>query len=155
MRRHGIALVVVALAASLLGQGCSREIRDPTTGVEADYDWGVLKACLDRPIADVYQAAQQAVCELGLDVYLRAQDGISAGIVAVDAQAEQVEIWLGALPGSRTELCIRIGLWGDKNKSIVLFESILARPAESVSAAAVPYTPQSTRPVSPSRPRSW
>jgi hypothetical protein len=155
MGRHGMVFAVVALAGGLLCQGCGPEIRDPTTGVEANYHWDTLEACLNRPIGEVYQAAKAVAHDLDLDVLREDQDGISAEIVALDAQRDQVDIKLGALPESRTELCIQIGPWGDKNKSIVLFEAILAGPAEPRSAPAVSRAPESTRPVSPSCQRPW
>jgi hypothetical protein len=146
-----MAFVVVALAGSLFCQGCGPEIRDPTTGAEADYHWDALEAYLDRPIGEVYQAARATARALDLEILRQDQDGISAEIVALDAQRDQVDIKLGALPGSRTELYIQIGLWGDKNKSIVLFESILARSGGPGPAAVISRAPESTRPISPPR----
>ncbi len=150
MRGQGIAFAVVALAGSLFCPGCGPEIRDPTTGAEANYSWDTLEADLDRPIGEVYQATRAAAHDLDLEILREGQDGISAEIVALDAQREQVDIRLGALPGSRTELCIQIGLWGDKDKSIVLFESILARPAAPESPAIISRASKSSLPLSSS-----
>ena len=151
MGRHGIAWMVAVLAGGLLCQGCGPEIRDPATGAEAEYHWDALEADLDRPIGEVYQATRAGAHDLDLEILREDQDGISAEIVALDAQREQVDIKLGALPGSRTELYIQIGLWGDKDKSIVLFESILAKSAGPGPAAVISRAPASTRPVSPPR----
>jgi hypothetical protein len=122
-----MALVVVALAGSLLCPGCGPEIRDPATGAGADYDWGILEATLDRPIAEVYAAARQAVRDLDLCVFREARDGISAEILAINAWRDRVDLTLGARPGPQTELNIEIGLTGDRDKSIMLFQSIVAR----------------------------
>jgi hypothetical protein len=65
-----------------------------------------------------------------------AEDGISGQIRATNAQWEPVEIQLGALPEGRTLLTINVGVFGDKNKSIVLFERIMANLSEAQQAAA-------------------
>ncbi len=133
--------------------GCGPEIRDPTTGAEAEYHWDALEAYLDHPIGEVYPAAKAAARDLGLCVLRQGQDGISAEIVALDAQWEQVDIKLGAVPGSRTELRIQVDLWDseNKNKSIVLFEAITARLAGPEYVRAVSRAPESNQPVRPPR----
>jgi hypothetical protein len=78
-------------------------------------------------------------------VFREAEDGISAEIIALDAQRERVDIALGALPGSRTKLCIQVGFGGDRDKSIVLFESIVAKSSRQGWVTAVPPAPQSAQ----------
>jgi hypothetical protein len=138
MTGRAVTLVAVAFVGCALSQGCASRIREPTAGIEAHYHWDVLKAKVDRSIWDVYAAAQQAVDELQLRVVCKKVDGLAAEIRAVDAHFDNVCVELGALPRSRTKLRIRIGLWGDKCKSIVLFQNVLAHLGAEQGSAAPP-----------------
>ncbi len=139
MTGRGVTLVAVAFMGCVLSQGCASRVRDPTTGVEAKYRWDVLEARVDRSIWEVYAAAQKAVKELQLRVTYERVDGLAGKIRAVDAYLDSVCVETGALPRCRTELKISIGLWGDKCKSIVLFENIMARlgAAQEATTAAL------------------
>ena len=68
--------------------------------------------------------------ELDLRVLRDKLDGIAAEIQALDAHFETVTVRLEALPEARTLLTIRVGLFGDKNKSVVLFERIMGNLAQ-------------------------
>jgi hypothetical protein len=137
MRGHGIVCTVLVVVGSLCCPGCGREIRTSATGVEVEYEWNTLEARLDYGIEHVYKAARETAHELDLEVFRGAQDGIAAEILALDARRDEVEIVLGALPGSRTELCIRVGCFGDRNKSVVLFDAIMSKLTEEETAASV------------------
>jgi len=138
MNGRAVVLIVVGVAGCLLSQGCASRVRDPATGTEATYHWEALCAEVDRSTWDVYAAAQQAVDELELKVWREEVDGLAGDIRAVDAHFNTVEIQLGAMPGCRTRLTIRIDLFGDKDKSIVLFEEIMAKLGEQESPTSVP-----------------
>lgn len=125
MTRRGAALVLLTLAGLVLFPGCGPAYRDPATGLEASYEWETLASELDLEIDDVYPAACATVDELDLRVLRDTLDGIAAEILALDAHFETVTVRLAALPEARTLLTIRIGLFGDKNKSIVLFSQIV------------------------------
>ncbi|MGE5295796.1 MAG: DUF3568 family protein [Solirubrobacterales bacterium] len=132
MRRLTITATLIA-AGCLLCPGCAPTYRDPATGTEAWYDWETLRAKLDEPISTAYAAARDAAGEFDLRTLRCDLDGISAEIVALDAQVETVYIRLEALPESRSLLTIRVGLFGSKNKSIVLFSKIMEELDEQVS----------------------
>ncbi len=136
MKAHTIVLAVFISAGGLLTPGCST-YHDPATGEKASYGMQTLKARLDLDVATVYAAARRAATELDLKVMHAAQDGISGEIRAYDAQREQVEIRLGAMPEDRTLLAITVGPFGDKKTSLVLFEYIVKNvgPARQVAAA--------------------
>jgi len=132
-----VILLAVGLAGGWLVPGCTT-YRDPVTGQEARYRFETLRAELDLPIRTVYTAAKRATSELDLRSTRAAQDGLAGEIRAVNAQLETVDIQVGALPGGRTELSIRVGVFGDRDKSIVLFESIMANLSAPEQLAAVP-----------------
>lgn len=130
-------LVVLGVAGFLLCPGCGTTYTDPESGLEAHYAWETLKSEVDRDIAEVYAAARQAVEILDLRVLRCQQDGIAGEIMALDANVETVNIRLEALPERRTLLMIRIGLFGNQNKSAVLF-TYIARQLGAVEAMDEP-----------------
>jgi len=140
MKAHAIALMVLGIAGGLLAPGCST-YHDPATGEKATYGMQSLKARLDVDVGTVYAAARRAAAELDLRVMRAAEDGISGEIRAYNAQRDQVEIRLGAMPEDRTLLRIIVGPFGDKNKSLVLFEHILKNLSPAQQVAAAPSLP--------------
>jgi len=136
MTARAVTLVVAAFVGCWFCQGCASTVREPTRGVEAKYQWDVLEARVDRSIWEVHEAAQEAVEDLELRVIYKGVDGLAGAIRAVDARFENVDVQLGALPRSRTLLTIQIGLFGDKDKSIVLFEHIMAQLGDEPSPTA-------------------
>ena len=136
MKAQTIMLAIFISAGGLLAPGCS-SYHDPVTGEKATYGMQTLKARLDVDVGTVYAAARKAAAELDLKVMHAAEDGISGEIRAYDAQREQVEIRLGAMPEDRTLLAIMVGAFGNKNKSLVLLEYIVKNlsPAQQVAAA--------------------
>jgi hypothetical protein len=144
MKAHAVWFVVLGLAVVLLGQGCST-YHDRASGEEATYGCQTLKAKLDLDIGTVYTAAKRAAFCLRLRVMRAAEDGISGEIRAIDAQRDWVEIRLGALPEGRTRLTISVGAFGDKKKSIVMFEHIMANLSamqQAAAAACVQWGPE-------------
>ncbi len=137
MNARVVTLVALGIAGGLLAPGCST-YRDPATGEKATYGMETLKARLDLELRTVYVAARRAAAELNLRVMRAAEDGISGEIRAHDAQRDQVEIRLKAMPEDRTLLTINVGAFGDKNKSLVLFEYIMKNVSQAPQVAAAP-----------------
>ncbi len=138
MKGRAVVMVGLAMAGCLLYQGCRSTVQDPVTGAEAQYRRETLEAELDGGIAVVHEAARAAVDRLDLRVLRDESDGIAAEILALDAHHDSVEIRLEALPESGTLLTIRVGLFGDRNKSVVLFGRIVETLGQSESVASTP-----------------
>jgi hypothetical protein len=132
-----VMLLVLGTLGGLFVPGCTT-YRDPVTGEEATYLFETLRARLNLEIGPVYAAAEKAVHELRLRPTRQAEDGISAEIRAVDSHYQTVEIRMAALPQGRTLLTIRVGLVGDKDKSLVLFEQIMQNLSQAEQQAAAP-----------------
>jgi hypothetical protein len=138
MKARVVMLMAVGIAGTLLTPGCETSYRDPNTGREAKYSFETLRARLDLEIGTVYAAARRAMSELKLEAMRAAQDGLSGEIRAHNAHLDSVDVRVGAMPAGRTMLTIRIGLFGDRDKSFVLFERIMANLSEQERAAAAP-----------------
>jgi hypothetical protein len=104
--------------------GCGTSVRGPDGDIEARIKYGTLTAMMDRGIERVYQAVQESVAKLGLTTVMAEQDGVAAEVLARDAQEQNISIKLEAVSPSKTELTMRVGMLGDKNKSGVIFREI-------------------------------
>jgi hypothetical protein len=135
MKRRAVAIRALVIGGCLLLAGCGSPAIETGPGVRAGYAWDTLYARLDYPIGEVYHAAGAAVKELHLKVLRHGRDGVAGEISAMDAQHEYIWIDLQAWPRSRTALTIRAGVFGDRNKSAVIFERILEDLGEGPATA--------------------
>lgn len=125
MRWSMVTFAGLVIGGLLLCHGCGSGTHGAGGDTQAKYAWGTLKAQLDYPIETTYEAAREAVDELELTVSLDEQDDVAARILAHDAQNDAIAIKFEALPESRTKMTIKVGDWGDKNKSNVIFDQIV------------------------------
>lgn len=145
MGRLAVTAMFVVGMGCFLCPGCAPTYQDPVTGAEARYEWETLRTELEQPISTVYYAARDATDNLDLRLLRCDLNGISAEIVALDAHLETVTIRLEALPEFRSLLTIRIGLFGDENKSVVLFSEIMDHLAGREGAFSKVLTPDDGR----------
>jgi hypothetical protein len=153
MKGYGMLFIAAAVAGGVLGPGCST-YRDRATGETATYACERLKTKLDLEIGTVYAAAKRAAVDLRLKVARTAQDGISGEIRATNAQHESVEICLGAVPENRTIVTIRVGPYGDRKKSIVIFERMMEELSQAQQVAVAPTLQWDKQPTGPAKPSS-
>lgn len=118
-------VIITALGCGLMFcHGCGTSVRGPEGEIEARIKYGTLTAMMDRGIERVYQSVQDSVGKLGLTTVMAEQDGVAAEVLARDAQGQNISIKLEAVSTDRTELTMRVGMLGDKNKSRVIFRQI-------------------------------
>ena len=108
MKRR-ILLTALLLTTSLLGIGCTTTVINPGTDSSAMYRFGRLTAEEARDITSVYEAAEEAVNELGLSIIQKAKDELEARIVARDAQDKKIIIELTSLTKNTTEVKVHVG----------------------------------------------
>ena len=123
----GFMQVVSCLAVFgiLFCAGCGTTIRDEKSDVTASYDWGVLEAKVDYTVDAVHAAALRALQQMDVETLIEEHDGVSGEIMAHDSQEERLEVMLEALTNQRTQVRIKFGIYGNKNKSAVLFRQIM------------------------------
>jgi hypothetical protein len=136
MKARALVPAVLGLAAGFGLAGCAYE--DPATGAKATYALHALHSEIDAPVPVVYAAALKAADHLDLNVGRAVESGFGAEIRAVDVLANVVNVRLKVLPGERTGLTIAVGAFGNRRKSIMVFNSIMAnlagmRPAAQAS----------------------
>lgn len=121
--RNTVCLCMMLVAGITLG-GCATSINDPQGRREAVYEWGTLRATFPTPIEHTFKAAQETFKELDLKVLGANQDGIAAELLSRDAQGKEVSVAMEATPDGGTRVRIRVGKFGDQNKSVVLLRHI-------------------------------
>lgn len=134
---RSIATMAVGIVGSglLLCPGCGGTSVETGSDIRAGYAWDTLRARLDYPIDEVYRAASDAVSQLGLEVLRHDHDGVAGEIYTLDAQRDTITIDVEAMPKGRTYLAIRTGVFGDRNKSEVIFERLLENLGQESSVA--------------------
>jgi hypothetical protein len=124
MRKLAAVLASGLAVGWLLCPGCSTAVRGPEGQIEGSIRNGTLVATLDRGIDRAFEAVQEAVRQLGFTTIMTEQDGVAAEVLARDAQQQNITIKLAAVSPDRTSLTMRVGIFGDKNKSNVIFRKI-------------------------------
>jgi len=102
-------LIILLFVAILLGNGCTTTVINPGTDSSATYRMGKLTAQESQDIGVVYQAAEEAMSELGLNIIQKFKDKLEARIVARDAQDKKITVEFVALTKSTTAIKVRSG----------------------------------------------
>jgi enoyl-[acyl-carrier-protein] reductase (NADH) len=103
-----IILISLLFAGILLGLGCSTAVISPGTKTTAVYRMGQLNSTVSSPIGTIYQASEEAMQELGLNIVQRAKDQLEAQVVARDAQDNKIRVRLISLTEDTTKMTIHV-----------------------------------------------
>ncbi len=136
MKAHVIVLIVVGVAAGILVGGCRYENR--ATGTRATYIAEALHSEIGAPFPVVYAATLKAADKLELTVGRAEETSFGAEIRAVNDLDDVVTIRLTVVSEERTKLMISVGVLGDRRKSIMVFNNIMANLAEIRPAMVIP-----------------
>lgn len=116
------ALLALTALVELTG-GCAAVLVGAGAGT-AIYVTGNLKAPVSEDINTVYQATLKAVEQLELKVSSKTKDALSAKIIARDAQDKKITINLVSASENTTKIAIRVGIFGNEEKSRLIYEKI-------------------------------
>lgn len=125
MMKRMILATTAAMAMVMFAVGCGSSLHGIGPDAEARYTWGTLEATLMHPLGVTHEAARVALTELQITVLQDECDHLAGQLLAHDAHEDTISIRLKALPESRTRMTIRIGTFGDKSKSSVIFNQIM------------------------------
>jgi len=123
MQKKQVVITILFVGMAVFIQGCVVAAVGAGAGTVA-YVRGDLQTVESKSLDDVYEAAEKAIKELGLNVTKKAKDAMSATIVARDAQDKKITIKLSASTEETTKLSIRIGVFGSETKSRRIYEEI-------------------------------
>jgi hypothetical protein len=122
MKRVCLSLMLIAIAA--FGQGCvAAAVGIGAVGTFA-YIQGALESTEPESVEKVYLAALKAVDQLDLHLISQSEDVLSAKITARDSQDKKIQINMSATPDLKTKLSIRVDIFGDEKKSILVYKKI-------------------------------
>jgi hypothetical protein len=123
MLKRNCLLVTVLLFVSLWA-GCKTVYTGPEMETQAVYSWGTLKATINQPIAAVNAAALKAMDDLSLTVTMKTADSLSGLIIGRDSQDNKITIHLTALTENSTGIKIQAGLFGNEDKSRIVYKHL-------------------------------
>jgi len=126
MRKQLVFLILLFISAAVSVQGCGLELAVVGAGAAGTvaYIKGDLQTVESADIDAVYKAVLKAVDELELSITQKMKDAMTAKVVARDSQYKKITIKLGATAEGATKLSIRVGLFGNKRKSRLIYEQI-------------------------------
>ncbi len=124
MRSKLVVLSVLLAAVFVLLQGCMTVALVGAGAGTVMYTMGDLEAVLPADIDSAYDAAQKSLVQLQLKISSKSKDALAAEIIARDAQDKKVTVKLKSTSQYSTELSIRVGVFGDEDKSRLIYEQI-------------------------------
>jgi hypothetical protein len=126
MQTRKTILGVLLAGAAVFVQGCMLVAVGAAAGGTVAYVKGDLEAVESKDLDSVYRAVKRAVDQLGLKVTRDSKDALQAVIVARDARDKKNTIKLKKLADDTTKLSIRVGVWGSKTQSNLIYQKIHA-----------------------------
>lgn len=124
MQAKLVILSVLLVAVFVFLQGCMTVALVGAGAGTVMYTMGDLEAVLPADIDSAYDAAQKSLVQLELKISSKAKDALAAEIIARDAQDKKVTVKLKSTSQYSTELNIRVGVFGDEDKSRLIYEQI-------------------------------
>lgn len=124
MRSKLVILSILLAAVLVLVQGCMTVALVGAGAGTVLYTMGDLEAVLPADISTAYEVAQKALVQLELKISTKVKDALAAEIIARDAQDKKVTVKLKSTSQYATELNIRVGVFGDEDKSRLIYEQI-------------------------------
>jgi len=118
-------LFAVILAGAAIGLGGCLAVAALGVGAgTVAYVSGDLEGVESASLDTVYTAAQRAVEKLELAVIDKSKDEMTALITTRDAEDKKITIKLTSTTEKTTKISIRVGVFGDQDKSMRVYEEI-------------------------------
>jgi hypothetical protein len=121
IRHISAALAVVSLGLAVCG--CAPSIISPDAGVYS-VGKGRLYATSSQDTTSVYAATLKALDELEVNVTDKAKDAFYARVVAKGADGKRITISIKPKEGDGTTFTIKVGIFGEKRRSSIIYERI-------------------------------
>jgi len=103
--------------------GCAVALVGAGAGTVA-YLKGSLNAVLDKDVDHVYAATLKAFDRLEISTTRKEKDALSAVVVGRTAADKKVTIKIKAAENNLTKLSIKIGVFGNRSQSQVIYDEI-------------------------------
>jgi hypothetical protein len=119
IRHISAVLAVVGLVVGICG--CAPAIVSPDAGV---YSGQRLYAVSSQDMSSVYNATLKALDELEINVTEQAKDAFYARVLAKGADGKKIAISIKPKEGGGATLTIKVGAFGEKSRSSIIYEHI-------------------------------
>lgn len=119
-----LILTALLAALALYLQGCMLVAVGAAAGGTVAYVKGDLEATESKDLDTVYAASKKALAQLQYNVTKDSKDALQAVIVTRDAADKKTKIKLTKVTDNSTKISIRVGTFGDKTKSNLIYQKI-------------------------------
>jgi hypothetical protein len=90
----------------------------------AVYSGGKLYAVASHDLNSVYKATLESLGQLEIEVTEEAKDVFCAKVLARAADGKKITIWIEPGPGDTSELSIKAGSMGNRERSSIIYKQI-------------------------------
>jgi len=126
MAKKQIFLALLVCLSAVFMQGCAVALVGAGAGTVA-YLKGSLEAVVDEEIGDVFDATVKALKELKIPTTKTQEDALAAIVVGRTVEDKKITIKLKATENNMTKLSIKIGMFGDRAQSQLIYDKIKKR----------------------------
>ena len=104
--------------------GCAAVIVGSAVGAGVAYIKGTLEANFDRPVKQMHKSSLAALHDLKLNIKEEELTPHSSHVVAAYEDGTKVHVSIDALTEKASRVKIRIGIFGDQQKSEIIMDAI-------------------------------
>lgn len=125
--KNKIIVLLLAGLLSLAGSGCAVLVLGGAAAAGAGgYAWysGELKSSEAVPYDKAVNASQAALKDLGYSLTETEKDALRAKMTFRGAADAKVVVTVNKMSASVSEICVRVGTFGDKTKSVGIMDAI-------------------------------
>jgi len=126
MKKREVILKIVAVSTLAMLQGCvGVVVAGGAAAGTAAYVRGDLESIMEEDITSIYESSKQALIDLEIEIVGTDKDLLSAVVNGQGAEDKKIVIKMKRIEQGRlVKLTIRIGTFGDKPLSQIIYKKI-------------------------------
>ncbi|MCK5272721.1 MAG: DUF3568 family protein [Sedimentisphaerales bacterium] len=125
MKKREVILKIVVVSALAMLQGCVVVAAGAAAAGTVAYVRGDLESIMEEDITAIYESSKQALRDLEIEIVGTDKDLLSAVVNGKGAEDKKIVIKMKRIEQGRlVKLTIRIGTFGDKTLSQIIYNKI-------------------------------
>ncbi len=125
MKKQEVILKIVVVSALAMLQGCVVVAAGAAAAGTVAYVRGDLESIMEEDITAIYESSKQALRDLEIEIVGTDKDLLSAVVNGKGAEDKKITIKMKRIEQGRlVKLTIRIGTFGDKTLSQIIYNKI-------------------------------
>jgi Protein of unknown function (DUF3568) len=125
MKKQEVILKIVVVSALAMLQGCVVVAAGAAAAGTVAYVRGDLESIMEEDISSIYESSKQALIDLEIEIVGTDKDLLSAVVNGKGAEDKKITIKMKRIEQGRlVKLTIRIGTFGDKTLSQIIYNKI-------------------------------